>query len=56
MTSPAVRKAPAPTCAPGLVGPCVICQQPTHRYGSGGSPLCPVCLPAVEARQTKRQS
>ncbi|MEQ4608510.1 hypothetical protein ACFWGE_30225 [Streptomyces bacillaris] len=24
-------------------GPCARCQQPTHRYGHGGNPLCKVC-------------
>ena len=33
-------------------GPCATCQQPTHRYGHGGNPLCPACralLPAKKA-------
>ncbi|MFH8483679.1 hypothetical protein [Streptomyces sp. NPDC018055] len=32
-------------------GPCATCQQPTHRYGHGGNPLCASCrakLPAVK--------
>ncbi|MFF7631416.1 hypothetical protein ACWGH7_16390 [Streptomyces cyaneofuscatus] len=24
-------------------GPCATCQQPTHRYGLGGNPLCASC-------------
>ncbi|MFD8015710.1 hypothetical protein [Streptomyces sp. NPDC058955] len=42
-----VRQAPVsvgpPDCPTGLVGPCAVCRRPTHRYGLGGSPLCPVC-------------
>lgn len=44
-------KPPAPVCPPAQVGPCQGCQQPTHRYGNGGNPLCAVCLPPVRAAQ-----
>ncbi|MET8585723.1 hypothetical protein ABZX39_33370 [Streptomyces collinus] len=57
MTSPApsVRPAPPlPTCAPAQIGPCAHCRQPTHRYGHGGNPLCPVCLAEVEAARAQK--
>lgn len=25
------------------VGPCAVCSHPTHRYGTGGNPLCVDC-------------
>ncbi|TRO56269.1 hypothetical protein E4K73_47275 [Streptomyces sp. IB201691-2A2] len=28
------------TCSSSMVGPCSGCQRSTHRYGSGGLPLC----------------
>lgn len=46
-------KPPAPTCAPAYVGPCQGCQEPCHRYGPGGCPLCVLCLDAVEAARGK---
>ncbi|MFF2778521.1 hypothetical protein ACFVU3_26825 [Streptomyces sp. NPDC058052] len=33
----------SPDCPADLVGPCAVCRMPTHRYGIGGSPLCPLC-------------
>lgn len=36
-----------------ITGPCASCQQPTHRYGPGGNPLCPDCLTRVEAGRRK---
>ncbi|WP_328843162.1 hypothetical protein [Streptomyces sp. NBC_00258] len=32
------------TCSSSLVGPCSGCQRSTHRYGSGGLPLCHWCI------------
>ncbi|NUQ95854.1 MAG: hypothetical protein HOY79_04595 [Streptomyces sp.] len=54
MSSPVRPKPPAPECPPALVGPCQGCQQPCHRYGMGGNPLCAVCLPPVRALQAKK--
>lgn len=47
-------KPPAPECPPAYIGPCATCQQPTHRYGTGGNPLCVVCRAPVLARQAKK--
>ncbi|KOG37195.1 hypothetical protein [Streptomyces resistomycificus] len=38
------------TCSSSLVGPCSGCQRPTHKYGSGGSPLCQWCMAPVQDR------
>ncbi|MGW8702282.1 hypothetical protein ACWGOK_36075 [Streptomyces eurythermus] len=45
MTSPA----PTPAPSPSQVGPCTGCQEPTVRYGPGGSPLCTTCAAALNA-------
>lgn len=29
------------------IGPCTTCQQPTRRYGEGGSPICQGCTPIL---------
>ena len=42
-------KPPAPECAPSQVGLCARCQNPCHRYGYGGNPLCVLCRRDVEA-------
>ncbi|MEU6258627.1 hypothetical protein [Streptomyces sp. NPDC047043] len=34
-------------CSGNQVGPCATCQRKTHKYGSGGSPLCQWCMAAV---------
>ncbi|KOU77131.1 hypothetical protein ADK57_03340 [Streptomyces sp. MMG1533] len=34
-------------CPGSLIGPCSGCQRPTHKYGSGGSPLCQWCMAPV---------
>jgi hypothetical protein len=44
---------PAPECSPSQVGPCAVCQHPTHRYGHGGNPLCVLCRAEVEAGRAK---
>ncbi|MFE6743860.1 hypothetical protein [Streptomyces tubercidicus] len=51
---------PAPTsttvtlsCPPKEIGRCATCQQPCHRYGHGGNPLCAQCRAKVEAGRTK---
>ncbi|GHB15798.1 hypothetical protein GCM10018777_55990 [Streptomyces albogriseolus] len=44
-------KPPLPECAPSQVGPCSKCQQPCHRYGSGGNPLCVLCRRELEEWQ-----
>ncbi|MCT9011666.1 hypothetical protein [Streptomyces rhizosphaerihabitans] len=36
------------TCSGGLVGPCCGCQRKTHKYGSGGLPLCQWCMTPVQ--------
>lgn len=36
------------TCPGSAVGPCTTCQRQTHRYGSGGSPLCQWCMAPVQ--------
>ncbi|PSM42386.1 hypothetical protein C6Y14_14215 [Streptomyces dioscori] len=35
------------TISSSYVGPCSGCQRPTHKYGSGGLPLCRWCLSPV---------
>jgi len=35
-------------CPGDKVGPCAICQRKTHKYGSGGSPLCQWCMAPVQ--------
>jgi len=47
-------KPPAPDCAPAYVGPCQGCQQPCHRYGPGGNPLCIICKRELEAGRAGR--
>ncbi|MFE7948189.1 hypothetical protein [Streptomyces sp. NPDC057426] len=56
MTTPAPRITPAPTCPPDQVGLCAKCHKPTHRYGFGGNPLCPVCREAVLAPQKPKKT
>ncbi|MET9913404.1 hypothetical protein ABZZ74_42725 [Streptomyces sp. NPDC006476] len=34
-------------CPGDKVGPCATCQRKTHKYGSGGSPLCQWCAAPV---------
>lgn len=52
MSTPTVAadrpKPPAPECAPAQVGLCAKCQQPCHRYGHGGNPLCVLCRKELE--------
>ncbi|WP_413755083.1 hypothetical protein [Streptomyces sp. MMBL 11-3] len=38
------------TASSSYVGPCSGCQRPTHKYGSGGLPLCGWCLNAARER------
>lgn len=38
------------TCPGDRVGHCAGCQRKTHRYGSGGSPLCQWCMALVMER------
>ncbi|MFE9312855.1 hypothetical protein ACIQCF_26165 [Streptomyces sp. NPDC088353] len=33
-------------CRGDQVGPCTTCHRKTHRYGSGGCPLCSWCAAA----------
>jgi hypothetical protein len=40
MTAPAPRNLPANMCPPQLLGRCARWQEPCHRYGFGGNPLC----------------
>ncbi|WP_405606484.1 hypothetical protein [Streptomyces sp. NBC_00076] len=35
------------TCPGDRVGLCARCQRKTHKYGSGGSPLCQWCMAPV---------
>lgn len=56
MLDTARPKPPVPECPPNLVGPCASCQEPTHRYGHGGNPLCPVCRAPVLAAQKRPSS
>ncbi|MFJ2263508.1 hypothetical protein ACIOKD_35295 [Streptomyces sp. NPDC087844] len=52
------------TASSSYVGPCSGCQRPTHKYGSGGLPLCQWCLspvqegwgPAVRFTSTRTQA
>ncbi|WP_221354621.1 hypothetical protein [Streptomyces beigongshangae] len=37
------------SCSSSYAGPCSGCQRTTHKYGSGGLPLCQWCL--ASARQ-----
>ncbi|MFF8910526.1 hypothetical protein [Streptomyces olivaceoviridis] len=54
-SAPSARPAPPlPECPPSQVGPCANCQQPTHRYGHGGNPLCVVCRAEVVANQDRK--
>jgi hypothetical protein len=51
--SPAPITEPDPSalvCSGNQVGPCATCQRKTHKYGSGGSPLCQWCMAAVTAK------
>ncbi|MEU0414779.1 hypothetical protein ABZ307_44425 [Streptomyces griseorubiginosus] len=36
-------------CSGDKVGPCTGCQRKTHRYGTGGGPLCQWCRQPVRA-------
>jgi hypothetical protein len=36
------------TCPGDKAGPCATCQRKTHRYGTGGSPLCSWCMAAAQ--------
>lgn len=38
--------------APADIGPCVLCEQPTRRYGDGGNPLCPTCRPTTQKEKS----
>ncbi|MFJ5646358.1 hypothetical protein [Streptomyces sp. NPDC093223] len=45
---PIAEPDPSALVCPGdRVGPCRGCQRTTHRYGSGGSPLCQWCMAPV---------
>ncbi|MGY6026853.1 hypothetical protein [Streptomyces spinosirectus] len=35
-------------CPGDKIGPCAICQRKTHKYGTGGIPLCQWCLAPVQ--------
>ena len=52
-TPPAPRSAPL-TCPSDQVGRCARCQQPCHRYGVGGNPLCRAHFAQVEAARAKK--
>ncbi|MFC8538025.1 hypothetical protein ACFUJY_29495 [Streptomyces sp. NPDC057249] len=55
MTTPTpTKKSTALTCPPSQVGLCARCQQPCHRYGFGGNPLCVTCRSAVEAARSRK--
>ena len=49
MTTPTAPRPAPPTCPSDQVGRCARCQQPCHRYGVGGNPLCALCRAEVEA-------
>lgn len=50
MTSPGADVPPVPA---GATGPCVRCQRRhPHRYGPGGTPLCPDCRTPTTPRRT----
>ncbi|MFD5407530.1 hypothetical protein [Streptomyces griseorubiginosus] len=52
MTTPPPITEPDPSalvCSGDKVGLCAECQRKTHRYGSGGSPLCQWCMESVQA-------
>ncbi|MEU6444815.1 hypothetical protein [Streptomyces sp. NPDC047046] len=52
MTTPPPITEPDPSalvCSGDKVGLCAECQRKTHRYGSGGSPLCQWCMEPVKA-------
>ncbi|RSO40603.1 hypothetical protein DMH15_14685 [Streptomyces sp. WAC 06725] len=53
MTMPTPRPSAALTCRSDQVGRCARCQQPCHRYGYGGNPLCVRCLAPVRATHGK---
>lgn len=42
------------SCSSDLVGPCAGCQRTTHKYGSGGQPLCQWCMSAARSRWDAR--
>ncbi|MDQ1040118.1 hypothetical protein QFZ75_006534 [Streptomyces sp. V3I8] len=52
------------TASSSYIGPCSGRRRPTHKYGSGGLPLCQWCLatardswgPAVRFTDTRRQT
>ncbi|MEU6331982.1 hypothetical protein ABZ851_32715 [Streptomyces sp. NPDC047049] len=53
MTTPTPTPTVALSCPPKEVGRCATCQQPCHRYGHGGNPLCKTCRTNVEAGRAK---
>jgi predicted amidophosphoribosyltransferase len=52
VTPPPVSEpdASALVCSGDRVGLCAACQRKTHRYGSGGSPLCQWCMAPVQEK------
>ncbi|WDN56148.1 hypothetical protein [Streptomyces clavuligerus] len=55
MSSSSGRRTPSlPICPTSQVGRCAVCHHPTHRYGHGGNPLCPVCRADLLATQKKK--
>ncbi|MFJ3229228.1 hypothetical protein ACIPJS_38590 [Streptomyces sp. NPDC086783] len=38
------------SCSSSLVGPCASCQRTTHKYGSGGLPLCQWCMASAQEK------
>ncbi|WP_328980634.1 hypothetical protein [Streptomyces canus] len=53
MTTPPPLSEPDPSaliCPGDRIGHCAGCQRRTHRYGSGGSPLCPWCMQPVQEK------
>ena len=52
MTTPPPITEPDPStlvCPGDKVGPYTVCQRKTHRYGTGGSPLCQWCMEPAKA-------
>lgn len=52
MTTPPSISEPDPSalvCPGDKIGPCSACQRKTHKYGSGGLPLCHWCMESVRA-------
>ncbi|MFJ6393961.1 hypothetical protein ACIQJT_41020 [Streptomyces sp. NPDC091972] len=51
MTTPPPITEPDPSaliCPGDKIGPCAACQRKTHKYGSGGIPLCQWCMEAAK--------